>query len=109
MSFVLKLCILSVYNSKALLASGVPLQTLDLSHNLLRRLTEKSLEGLAESLEVLDLSHNLLGDQLNPIFSTNEFKHLPRLRALKLGHNLIFDVDAGILEGSLSLVVSAAN
>jgi len=89
---------------QALLPSQVPLQTLDLSHNLLRRLTEKSLEGLAESLEVLDLSHNLLGDQLNPIFSTNEFKRLPRLRALKLGNNLLFDIDAGILESSLSLV-----
>ncbi|CAG7718947.1 unnamed protein product [Allacma fusca] len=88
---------------QALLASGVPLKTLDLSHNLLRRLTEKSLEGLSETLEHLDLSDNLLGDQLNPIFSTSEFKRLPRLRSLRLSNNLLFDIDGGILEGTLSL------
>lgn len=90
---------------QALLASGVPLRTLDLSNNWLRRLTEKSLEGLSESLEILDLSNNLLGDQLNPIFSTNEFKRLPRLKVLALGNNLLSHVDGGILDGCLSLEV----
>lgn len=42
-----------IFPLKAFLASGVPLQTLDLSNNWLRRLTEKSLEGLTESLEIL--------------------------------------------------------
>lgn len=67
------------------------------------RLTEKSLEGLTETLEILDLSNNLLGDQLNPIFSTSEFKRLPRLKVLALGNNLLSHVDGGILDGCLSL------
>lgn len=82
------------------------MRKLDLSHNWLRRLTEKSLDGLTESLEELDLSHNLLGDQLNPIFSTSEFKRLPRLKILKLGSNMLSNIDNGILEGCLSMKVS---
>ncbi len=88
------------------MASGGGLQALDLSHNWLRRLSEKSLDGVSESLGRLDLSHNLLGDQLNPIFSTAEFRKLPRLRVLSIAHNLLAHIDGGILDGCLSLQVT---
>ena len=81
------------------------MKEVDLSHNWLRRLSDKCLDGLSETLLSLDLSHNLLGDQLNPIFSTAEFKRLPRLKTLSLAHNMLAHIDGGILEGCLSLQV----
>jgi len=91
---------------QAFASTGTPLEHLDLSENNLRRLSDKALQGLGETLETLDLSHNLLGDQLNPIFSSQELNRLPRLRTLRLSHNGIRKIDNGLLEGTLSLQVS---
>lgn len=72
---------------------------IDLSGNSLRRLTERLLQGLQVSLVQLKLADNLLGDTLNPIFSTSEFRGLNHLQLLDLSGNVIKAIEEGILEG----------
>uniref|UniRef100_T1J3Q9 LRRCT domain-containing protein n=1 Tax=Strigamia maritima TaxID=126957 RepID=T1J3Q9_STRMM len=81
-------------------ASQVPLQILDFSQNHLLRLTEKVFEGLEDTLVDLRLDHNLLGDQLNPIFSTNELSRLRQLRFLDLAGNQIKGLEDNIFQGN---------
>ncbi|XP_044261824.1 protein artichoke [Tribolium madens] len=80
-------------------STGLPLRTIDLSGNSLRRLTERLLQGLQSSLVELRLADNLLGDTLNPIFATSEFRGLGHLQVLDLSGNIIRAVEEGILEG----------
>ncbi|XP_077563736.1 uncharacterized protein LOC144179315 [Haemaphysalis longicornis] len=80
-------------------ASGVPLRVLDLSHNRVRRLSERLLEGIQGSLQELHLGSNLLGDQLSPVFATNEFRALRELRLLDLSDNRIQGVDTAVFKG----------
>lgn len=87
-------------------ASAIPLVRVDFSHNRLRRLMERVWDGVEGSLRELDLSHNLLGDQLNPIFSTNEFLHLKNLVSLNLGHNGLRALDNNLFKGLRNLTVS---
>lgn len=89
-------------------ASNIPLQQVDFSHNLLRRLMERLLDGVEGTLLELRLGHNKLGDQLNPIFSTNEFLHLKSLRVLDLSHNELRAFDNNIFRGLRNLTVSVA-
>ena len=61
-------------------ASDIPLKIVDFSHNSMRRLAERLFDGMEDTLEEIHLSHNMLGDNLNPVFSTDEFRNLKYLR-----------------------------
>lgn len=75
-------------------------------HDQLRRLMERLLDGVEGTLQELRLGHNKLGDQLNPIFSTNEFLHLKALRVLDLSHNELRALDNNLFRGLRNLTVS---
>ncbi|XP_067618884.1 chaoptin [Eurosta solidaginis] len=81
----------------------LPIEVLDLSNNLIRRIPEKSFLGLKESLTELRLANNLLGDSLNPIFSTAEFHPLKNLKTLDLSGNKIKSIEEGLLKGCTNL------
>ena len=83
-------------------------QKLDLSQNGVVLITEKLLDGIGDTLEDINLSRNLLGDQLNPIFSTNEFQNLKQLKRLDLSDNDLKAVDDAIIKGCDRLQVSFA-
>lgn len=85
--------------------TGLSIQKIDFSHNLLRRLTDKIFSGLQHSLQVLKLSDNLFGDLLNPVFSSTEFHGLVQLRSLDLSSNQIRALEEGILKGCNNLQV----
>ena len=87
-------------------AANIPLRKLDFSRNVLNQLTGRLLDGLEDTLEEVYLGYNQLGDQLNPIFSTGEFRGLKRLKILDLRSNGIKAVDGGILDGCDELQVS---
>ncbi|XP_072380256.1 uncharacterized protein [Diabrotica undecimpunctata] len=84
-------------------STDLPLRSIDLSGNSLRRLTERMLQSLKSTLVELRLADNLLGDTLNPIFSTTEFRGLSHLQILDLSGNSIKAIEEGILEGCDSL------
>ncbi|XP_037089126.1 chaoptin-like [Pollicipes pollicipes] len=86
-------------------AASVPLRKLDFSRNVLNQLTGRLLDGLEDTLEEVYLGFNQLGDQLNPIFSTSEFRGLTRLKILDLRSNGIKVIDEGILDGCEELQV----
>lgn len=65
--------------------------------------------GLQATLVELRLADNLLGDNLNPIFSTTEFRGLTHLHLLDLGGNGIKAIEEGILEGCNNLKVHLLN
>lgn len=54
----------------------------------------------------LFLRNNLLGDNLNPIFSTQEFHQLNNLKLLDLSGNKIKSIEEGLLIGCDKLKVS---
>lgn len=87
-------------------ASDLPLTSVDFSHNLLRRLTERLFDGVEDTIEVIKLGHNLLGDNLDPVFTTGEFKNLKFLRQLDLSYNKLSVIEEGLLDGCDSLKVS---
>ena len=87
-------------------AGQVQVRSLDLSHNHLRKLISRLFEGVESNLEYLNLSHNLLGEQLNPIFSTNEFLELKNLKSLDLTYNRLQILDSNLLIGLRQLNVS---
>lgn len=87
-------------------ASDLPLVTVDFSNNQLRRLTERLFDGVEDSLEVIRLGHNLLGDNLDPMFSTGEFRNLKFLRQLDLSYNMLNAIEEGLLDGCTQLKVS---
>ncbi|XP_058975198.1 protein artichoke-like [Musca domestica] len=78
---------------------NLPIEELDLSYNLIRRIPEKAFEGIKDTLTVLRLANNLLGDSLNPIFSTAEFHPLNNLKLLDLSANKIKSIEEGLLKG----------
>lgn len=81
----------------------LPIEDLDLSNNLIRRIPDKAFEGLKDSLNELRLANNLLGDNLNPIFSTAELHSLKNLRLLDLSGNKIKLIEEGVLKGCMDL------
>lgn len=87
-------------------ASDIPLQTLDFSENSLRRLTERTFDGIEDTLKELNLRNNKLGDQLNSMFSSGEFNNLRNLQKLDLSGNKIKDFQSGIFSGLVNLEVS---
>jgi Leucine-rich repeat (LRR) protein len=87
-------------------ASDLPLTSVDFSHNRIRRLTERTFDGVEDTLEEVHLGHNLLGDNLDPTFITDEFKKLTKLRTLDLSHNELTQVDEDLLQGCKDLKVS---
>ncbi|XP_022692043.1 SLIT and NTRK-like protein 2, partial [Varroa jacobsoni] len=89
--------------SQLFTASDIPLQILDFSSNLLRRITDKVFDGIEDTLEHLELSHNLLGDQLTPVFGSKEFNRLNNLRYLGLSDNLIKAVGDNTFRGLVAL------
>lgn len=95
--------------SQLFTASGIPLRVLDLSHNRIRRLADRMLEGVQVSLEELHLGFNLLGDQLSPVFASNELRRLRELKLLDLSYNLIQGIDSGVFKGLEKLEVLHIN
>ena len=87
-------------------ASDIPLKIVDFSHNSMRRLAERLFDGMEDTLEEIYLSHNMLGDNLNPVFSTGEFKHLKYLRVLDLSFNGLSGISEGLIDGCDELKVS---
>ncbi|XP_033327169.2 uncharacterized protein LOC117220870 [Megalopta genalis] len=85
-----------------LLGSGLRLKKLDLSSNSIRKLMNRVLEA-QPYLEELKLADNLLGDGLNPIFSSNEFHGLTRLKLLDLSGNGLRSIEEGMFKGCESL------
>ncbi|EDW16908.2 protein artichoke [Drosophila mojavensis] len=81
----------------------LPIEELDMSNNLIRRIPEKAFDGLKDSLNELRLANNLLGDNLNPIFSTAELHALKNLRLLDLSGNKIKLIEEGVLKGCMDL------
>ncbi|CAL1281624.1 unnamed protein product [Larinioides sclopetarius] len=85
-------------------ASDIPLQKIDFSNNLLRRITERTFDGIEDTLKEINLSNNKLGDQLNALFSTGEFQRLTNLEKLDLSGNEIKEFQSGIFSGLTSLL-----
>ena len=86
-------------------ASDIPLKIVDFSHNSMRRLAERLFDGMEDTLEEIYLSHNMLGDNLNPVFSTDEFRYLQYLRVLDLSYNGLSGISEGLLKGCDGLKV----
>ncbi|XP_034945170.1 chaoptin [Chelonus insularis] len=85
-----------------LLMSGVQLEKLDLTGNSIQRLMDRHLMS-QRHLKELRLGDNLLGDNLNPIFSTNEFHDLEKLKLLDLRGNGLRSLEEGIFKGCINL------
>jgi Leucine-rich repeat (LRR) protein len=90
---------------QAFAGRNIGLARLDFSDNILRRLSEKSLDGLRGTLRELVLRDNLLGDTLNPIFSSSELHGLTNLQVLDLRGNQIRALEAGFVKGCPNLQV----
>ena len=63
-------------------------------------------DGTEDTLEEIYLSHNMLGDNLNPVFSTDEFKNLKFLRSLDLSFNGLSGISEDLIDGCEQLKVS---
>lgn len=100
---IIYLSILSLYSMQTFGQLKLPIEELDLSNNLIRRIPDKAFEGLKDSLNELRLANNLLGDNLNPIFSTAELHSLKNLRLLDLSGNKIKLIEEGVLKGCMDL------
>ncbi|KAG7213765.1 hypothetical protein KM043_002988 [Ampulex compressa] len=81
-----------------LINSGLSLRKLDLSGNLIYRLMDRLLQ-VQNLLQELRLADNVLGDNLNPIFSSNEFHGMEKLRVLDLSGNGLRSIEEGIFKG----------
>lgn len=92
---------------QAFAGRNIGLVRLDFSDNILRRLSEKSLDGLRSTLRELVLRDNLLGDTLNPIFSSSELHGLTNLLVLDLRGNQIRALEAGFIKGCPQLQVGS--
>ena len=90
-------------------ASDVPLKIVDFSHNSMRRLAERLFDGMEDTLEEIYISHNMLGDNLNPVFSTDEFKNLKFLRSLDLSYNGLSGISEDLIDGCEQLKVSLSS
>ena len=87
-------------------ASDLPLTSVDFSQNQLRRLTERLFDGVEDTIEIIKLGNNLLGDNLDPVFTTGEFRNLKFLRQLDLSYNMLTVIEEGLLDGCTVLKVS---
>nr|XP_050859212.1 protein artichoke isoform X1 [Vespula vulgaris] len=85
-----------------LVGSGLTLRELDLSDNSIYKLMDRQLQS-QNQLRVLRLANNLLGDNLNPIFSSNEFHGMEELRRLDLRKNGLRNIEEGIFKGCINL------
>ncbi|CAD6228677.1 GSCOCG00006494001-RA-CDS [Cotesia congregata] len=85
-----------------LLNLGFQLEKLDLTGNSIQRLMDRTLQ-LQSTLKELRLGDNLLGDNLNPIFSSNEFRELSELKLLDLHGNGLSSIEEGIFKGCIYL------
>lgn len=81
-----------------LLNSGLQFEKIDLTGNSINRLMDRYL-SIQNNLKELRLGNNLLGDNLNPIFSSNEFRDMEQLRLLDLNNNGIKSIEEGIFNG----------
>ncbi|XP_011687012.1 PREDICTED: insulin-like growth factor-binding protein complex acid labile subunit, partial [Wasmannia auropunctata] len=85
-----------------LINSDLNLRRLDLSSNSIYRLMDRMLQMQSE-LQELRLADNLLGENLNPIFSSNEFHGMIELKVLDLSRNGLRSIEEGILKGCVNL------
>ncbi|XP_052870711.1 chaoptin [Anopheles cruzii] len=80
---------------------NAPVRKLDFSSNVLRSFGRKALfASVAEHLTELRLANNLLGDNLNPIFSTDVLQQLEALKILDLSGNHIIALEESIFDGN---------
>lgn len=85
-----------------LLNAGLELEQLDLTGNSIHRLMDRHLKAQS-GLKELKLGLNHLGNNLNPIFSSNEFRELRELRLLDLHGNGLMSIEEGIFKGCSKL------
>ncbi|XP_011629771.1 toll-like receptor 11 isoform X1 [Pogonomyrmex barbatus] len=85
-----------------LINSDLNLRKLDLSCNSIYRLMDHVLH-VQRKLRELRLADNFLGDNLNPIFSSNEFHSMEELEILDLSRNSLRNIEEGILKGCTNL------
>uniref|UniRef100_A0A0C9RAE7 Chp_0 protein n=1 Tax=Fopius arisanus TaxID=64838 RepID=A0A0C9RAE7_9HYME len=85
-----------------LLNAGLELEKLDLTGNSIHRLMDRHLQAQS-TLKELRLGENHLGNNLNPIFSSNEFRDLKELRLLDLHGNGLMSIEEGIFKGCQQL------
>lgn len=85
-----------------LIGLNLPLEKLDLSGNSINRLMDRILLS-QNRIEELRLANNLLGDNLNPIFSSNEFHEMTELRVLDISKNGLRSIEEGIFKGCWKL------
>ncbi|OXU20991.1 hypothetical protein TSAR_016495 [Trichomalopsis sarcophagae] len=78
------------------------LEKLDLSGNAVHHLMDRQLQTY-QNLKELRLANNALGDNLNPIFSSNEFREASNLRLLDLRYNGLRSIEEGIFKGCTDL------
>jgi Leucine-rich repeat (LRR) protein len=78
------------------------LEKLDLSNNEISRLMDHQLQRFT-NLQELRLSNNALGDNLNPIFSSNEFHDISSLKLLDLRSNGLRHIEEGIFKRCVNL------
>ncbi|XP_029034118.2 protein artichoke [Osmia bicornis bicornis] len=83
-------------------SANLNLRKLDLSGNSIHRLMGRALRAQTLLTE-LKMADNLLGDNLNPIFSSNEFHGMKELRLLDLSRNGLRSIEEGIFKGCDSL------
>ncbi|XP_050095009.1 protein artichoke [Anopheles aquasalis] len=83
---------------------NAPVRKLDFSSNAIRSFGTKALfASVAEHLTELRLASNLLGDNLNPIFSTDVLQSLTGLKVLDLSGNQIIALEESIFDGNRRL------
>ncbi|KAJ8675167.1 hypothetical protein QAD02_010953 [Eretmocerus hayati] len=101
-SFSQKSC--GYLNLPAQLVSQLPdtIEKLDLSDNSIHNLMDRHLRQMI-NLRDLRLNGNALGDNLNPIFSSNEFHQLGQLRSLDLSSNGLRGIEEGIFKENTML------
>ena len=97
---------LIIVGAQLFTASELPLRSVDFSNNQLRRLTERLFDGVEDTIEVIKFGNNLLGDNLDPVFTTGEFRNLKLLRQLDLSYNMLTVIEEGLLDGCTVLKVS---
>ena len=104
--FGTKIPSLIIVGAQLFTASELPLRSVDFSNNQLRRLTERLFDGVEDTIEVIKFGNNLLGDNLDPVFTTGEFRNLKLLRQLDLSYNMLTVIEEGLLDGCTVLKVS---
>lgn len=102
--FFVSFLLLCRHHHQDLAILNAPVRKLDFSSNAIRSFGTKALfASVAEHLTELRLASNLLGDNLNPIFSTDVLQSLTGLKVLDLSGNHIIALEESIFDGNRRL------